>query len=190
MTKNSVCHAPYLRNHTPYDCHLCYTNVEWQHLLLISSLFFKILHFLVIRRVKGQKMTQNDKKLCPSGLISQEPYTIWSSFMVHMCKRIIPVGVFKIFPNSNFQEQQWGKMAKNGQKRQKIMSLALHTQEADLIWLWFLVHMCNMMIISSNFFHFFKILIFLFLNGTRGEKGKKWPVMSKFSLSHSISWEL
>ena len=24
-----VCHAPYLRNHTPYDCHLWYTVVEW-----------------------------------------------------------------------------------------------------------------------------------------------------------------
>ena len=25
MTKNSVRHAPYLRNHTSYDCHLWYT---------------------------------------------------------------------------------------------------------------------------------------------------------------------
>ena len=27
--------------------------------------FFKILIFQVVRRVKGQKMAQNDKKLCP-----------------------------------------------------------------------------------------------------------------------------
>ena len=28
-TKNSVCHAPYLRDHTSYDCHLWYTCVKW-----------------------------------------------------------------------------------------------------------------------------------------------------------------
>ena len=36
MTKNSVCHAPYLRNHTPYDCHLQYlqyTSVKRQKLV-------------------------------------------------------------------------------------------------------------------------------------------------------------
>ena len=43
--------------------------------------FFKILIFWVVRGVKGQKTVQNDKK--------QEPYMIWLSFMVHMCKMII-----------------------------------------------------------------------------------------------------
>ena len=38
---------------------------------------------------KNAKMTQNDKKLYQSCLISQEPYIIWYSFKVHMCKRII-----------------------------------------------------------------------------------------------------
>ena len=42
--------------------------------------FFKILIFWAVRRVKRQKMAQNDKKLCPSSFISQEPYIIWSSF--------------------------------------------------------------------------------------------------------------
>ena len=27
--KKSVCHAPYLRNHASYDCHLWYTCVKW-----------------------------------------------------------------------------------------------------------------------------------------------------------------
>ena len=33
-----------------------------------------------------------------SRIISQEPYIIWSWFVVHMCKRIISPGVFYIFP--------------------------------------------------------------------------------------------
>ena len=45
---------------------------------------FKILIFQVIRGLKGQKMVQNDKNLCLSHLIFQEPYIIWSSFMVHI----------------------------------------------------------------------------------------------------------
>ena len=39
-------------------------------------LFFKILIFWVVRGVKGQKMAQNEKKLCLSCSISQEPYII------------------------------------------------------------------------------------------------------------------
>ena len=38
-------------------------------------LFFKNFDFLGFRRgVRGQKMVQNDKKLCPLCSISQEPY--------------------------------------------------------------------------------------------------------------------
>ena len=48
--------------------------------------FFKIFIFWVVRGVKGQKVVQNDKKFCPSRFISLEPYIIWLSFMVQMCK--------------------------------------------------------------------------------------------------------
>ena len=47
-----------------------------------------ILILRVVRGIKGQKTTQNDKKFCLSHLISQEPF-IWSSFMVDICKKII-----------------------------------------------------------------------------------------------------
>ena len=40
--------------------------------------FFKILVFLVVLTAKGQKMAQNEKILCPSLVISQEPSIIWS----------------------------------------------------------------------------------------------------------------
>ena len=49
--------------------------------------------------IKRQKITtRNDKKFCLSSSVSQEPYIIWLSFMVHMCKMIISPGVlfFKI----------------------------------------------------------------------------------------------
>ena len=39
-------------------------------------LFFKILIFWVVRGVKRQNMAQNEKKLCLSCSISQEPYII------------------------------------------------------------------------------------------------------------------
>ena len=46
------------------------------------------------RQVKGQKTNQNDKKFCLSCSISQEPYIIWLSFMVHLCKMTISPVVF------------------------------------------------------------------------------------------------
>ena len=61
-----------------------------------------------------------------------------------------------------------GIKAKNGPKWQETPSLLLH--------------------ISSNFFHFFKILIFLVFKGR--VKGKKWPILTNFSLSHFIFQEL
>ena len=43
-------------------------------------------------------MVQNDKKFCPSHSVSQEPYIIWSPFVVHNCKIMIFPGLFFIFP--------------------------------------------------------------------------------------------
>ena len=39
-------------------------------------------------------MVKNDKKFCLSHSISQEPYIIWLSFIMQMCKMIISAGVF------------------------------------------------------------------------------------------------
>ena len=59
--------------------------------------FIKISIFRVVRAVKKQKMSPNDTKRCPSYRISQEPYIIWSSFMVHFCKKIISPCICYIF---------------------------------------------------------------------------------------------
>ena len=51
------------------------------------------------------------------------------------------------------------------------------SQELYLIWLWFLVHMCKMMISPAIFFHFFKILIFqVFQSSSINAKMKFWGV--------------
>ena len=76
---------------------ICGTHVYNDNISSCFFQFFKVLIFQVIRRVKEQKIAQYDKKLCPLYLISQEPYTIWYLFKVHMCKRVISLGFFYIF---------------------------------------------------------------------------------------------
>ena len=60
MTKNTVCCAPYLKNHTSYDCHLWYTFVISPGVFLN---FLKIFIFGVVSGVEGHKMVQNDKNI-------------------------------------------------------------------------------------------------------------------------------
>ena len=101
---------------------------------------------------KWPKMTK-DCLLC---LIFQESYTIWSSFMVHICKRIIFPFFFTFFPNFNFRPQQtsgvkWQKMAQNDKK---LCLLYFISQIAYIIWLWFLIHIYKMMT-SPNAFSMF-----------------------------------
>ena len=69
--------------------------------------------------VEGQKTVQNDKKLCLLHSISQEPFIIWLSFMVQMCKMIISPGVFFSFKVLIFGvvrglkgHKKWPKMTK------------------------------------------------------------------------------
>ena len=50
--------------------------------------FFQNFDFSGVRRVKGQKTVQSDKKLWLLRSISQEPCILYMSFKVHMCKMI------------------------------------------------------------------------------------------------------
>ena len=123
MRKNYVCHAPYLKKHILFlfMVHMCKMIISTGIFFIFSNKmilifrivrgvtfsgdnifrcffhFFKILIFQVVRNIKRQKITQNDKKLCLSCLICQKPYIILSSFMVHMCNSIISPGFFKIY---------------------------------------------------------------------------------------------
>ena len=80
-------------------CHLWCTCVKWENIQGFFFFFFHFYKILIFRifRGKREKMDQTDKKLCLSCLISQGPYIIWSSFMVHMCKMIISPGIFHFF---------------------------------------------------------------------------------------------
>ena len=98
---NLLYHSPYLSNRTSYDHHLWYTSVKGWYLQAFFH-FSKILIFQVVSGVKGQKMAQNDKKFCLSHFILQEPYIIWLSFMVHLCKMMISPGLLSFFQNFDF----------------------------------------------------------------------------------------
>ena len=124
---NYICHAPYLRNHISYDCHL-WCSVKWLYLQVFLSMFVKIFTFQVVKRLKGKKMAQNVENFCMSHLTFQEPYIIWSSFMVHMyvLKDNISRHFFSFL--SKFQYSRslgGGKRAKNGPKWQEILFVSL-----------------------------------------------------------------
>ena len=93
-------HAPYLRNSIAYYCDFWYTCEKWYLHIFFSC--FQNFYFLVFSGVKGQKMAQNDKKLCLLCFISQEPYIIWLWFMAHLCKMIISSRIFSFFQNFCF----------------------------------------------------------------------------------------
>ena len=98
MKNNQIRYVPYLRNSIAYDHYFWYTCVKWWYLQTFFSVFQNF-DFWVHRGLKGQKAFQNDKNFCLSCSISQEPYIIWLSFMVQVCKMVLSPGVlfnFKI----------------------------------------------------------------------------------------------
>ena len=132
----------------------------------VFFIFFKIMIFSVVRRVKGQKMNQNDKKFYPSCLISQEPCIIWMSFMVHLCKMIISRGVFFIFFKIMiFWVIRWVKGQKMNQNDKKILSVMLDISGTihHMIVIYG-THVQNDNI-SMCFLHFLKFWFFWLLGG-------------------------
>ena len=113
----SVCCAPYFRNCTLSNDNFWYTCVKWWYVQEFCS-FFEILIFWVFRGVKEQKIAQNEKKkkIYVARAISQEQYSIWSWFLVHLCKMMISPGVPFIF----FEIFIFGLLGqKNGPRWQK-----------------------------------------------------------------------
>ena len=176
MTKHSVCHSSYLKNYILYDCHLWYTFVKWWY-LQVSCSFLQNFDFLGPQgggrggegEVKGQKMVQNDKKLCLLWSISQEPYIMWLSFMVQKCKIIISPDGFFNFEIMIFQVVRGLKGQKMAQNENKFCLSHSVSQEPCIIWLRFLVHMCKIMISPANFFIFQNFDFGVFM-GVKGQK--------------------
>ena len=101
--------------------------------------------------------------------ISQEQYSIWSCFLLHYCKMISPGGFFIFFFFFILIFQAVREVKKNSPKLQNILSVARTSQESYIIWLSFVVHLCEIMIFPG-IFSFFKILIFCVVRGVKGEK--------------------
>ena len=99
--------------------------------------FLKILIFWVvlifwfdflILGVTGQKIVQNDKKFWVSCSISLEPYIIWLSFMLHVCKMMKSLGVFVNFSKFWF----YGSSGRGGWTK-KIVCCALYSYISGII---------------------------------------------------------
>ena len=126
----------------------------------------KILIFQVVKGLKGQKIPQNDEKFCLLHLIFHEPSIIWSSFMVHMY--VQKDNIFRHFQYFDFRNH-WGAGVVKGwnmvQNDKKLCLPHSLSQEPYITWLWFLVHMCKMMISPANFFIIQNFDFFWFLGG-------------------------
>ena len=113
----------------------------------------------------------------------------WSSFMVHMCQRVISPGLFCIFfqilifgVNSEVKGQN---MAQNDKKFCLSHSVF---QEAYIIRSWFLAHLTCKMMTSPDAFFIFSNFYFLSCEGGwgGGVGGKNWPKMSANSVC--LAW--
>ena len=81
-----------------------HTCVKWWYLLAFFSFFWNF-DFFGLLGGKRTKIAQNEKyKLHVSCVISQEQQSIWSWFLVHLCKMTISPGVFFIFWNFYFSD--------------------------------------------------------------------------------------
>ena len=120
----------------------------------------------------------------PSHVLSQEKYSLWSGFLVHLCKMISP-GFFFIFDIFIFQAVKGVKGQKIAQDDKKLCLLHFMSQEPYILWSWFMVHMHKMMIYPGFFYIFSK---FWFLRSILGQNSKKWPEMTIMSVTFHI-WE-
>ena len=136
--------------------------------------------------VKVQKTVQNNKKVCLLHSVSQEPYIIWVSFMVHICKMIIYSDTFHIFSKFWFCGSIGQTTVQNDIKLCLSRSIS---QEPYIIRLSFMVQMCKIIISPGDSFNF-ENLIFWVVRGLKGKKKKKAQNYKHFCLSQSVSREL
>ena len=164
---------------------------------------------------KGQKNGPKWEKILLS-LISQETYIIWLSFIWHKCKMIISAGFFfKILIFWVVRRVKRQKIALNDKKllhlifQEPCLSHSI-SQQAYIIWSWFLVHKCKIMASRNTFsffmswtiphmIHMFKTMIYpaiffifskLWILGVfffwGGGESKKWLIITNFSCHTSV----
>ena len=115
-------------------------------------IFFQKKNFW-LKRVKGQKLVENDKNFCLSHSLSQEPYLIWLSFLIHMCKwwylQQFFFVAFKILIFQDFSRGGRGVM-----KGQKIT----HNYQFQVFFFIFFKEICNIVNIKILTFFIFKFI--------------------------------
>ena len=126
---NSIRHGPYIMNSITYDHDFWWTCVKWWYLQALFSLFW---NFYFLGKLGGKWAKSSPK---------------WKITIIHLSHAI--------------------------------------SQEQYSVWLWFLIHLCKMIIAPGIFFHFFKILIFWVFRRVKGQKIVQND--KKFCLSQSIS---
>ena len=112
-----------------YETHLYSDNI-----FRVFFHFIKISILWVLRGVKGQEVVQNDKDSIMSHFISQEPFIIWFSFILQMCKMVISPGVFFNFKSLIFWVVRGLKWQKMVQYDKDFCLLHLIFQEPYIIW--------------------------------------------------------
>ena len=133
--------------------------------------FFQVLIFGVNNGVKGQKMAQNDKGILSFPLhISGSIHHMIVIFGTPVWNNDISRCFFHFFKILILWVVRWVKGQKMAQNDKKFCLSHSKSQESYLIWLWFFVHMCKMMISSAIFFIFSKFWFFGFLEGGKKEK--------------------
>ena len=145
---------------------MIFGTVVWNDISMCFFHFFKILIFRVVRGLNGRNFS-------PSLFISQEPCIIWLSVIVHLSKMIQSPGFFHFFKVLIFCVYNV-KVQKTVQNDKKFCLSRSRSQEAYIIWLSFMVHMCEMLISLGDFFQYFKILIFWVVRGVKGQNGPRW----------------
>ena len=109
--------------------------------------------------------------------------SIWSWFLVHLCKMMIsPVALFSFSKFWFFGLSVGEKSKKMVQNDKKFCLLHSISQEPCIIWLKFMVHICKMIIFSGVFFHFFKFLIFWVHKKGGRKRAKNSPKWQKNSV--------
>ena len=103
---------------------------------MISLGIFSFFQNLIFWVVRGSKRAKNGPKFCLSRSISQEPYMIWLSLMVHICKIILCPWTFFIFSKFWFSRLLEGSKGKIWPKMTKKISL-FHSVSQELYIIWF-----------------------------------------------------
>ena len=164
-----------------------YGTLLWNYISWVFFIFSKFWFSGLLGGCKREKAVQNVKKFCLLYSISQEPYIILLRLWYTYVKWWYLQGCFLFIQNFDFVGCWESKKAKNRPKWEKIMSLPLHISRTihHMIFIYG-THVENDNV-SRCFFHYFKILIFSFVRGLKGQKVVQND--KKFCLLHSISQE-